>query len=171
MHQLVLPLSWNPWKKLGQLSNTLFSSVLRGHGIENLSPRKQSHTQCFTSELYLNRALKFRASLQHLPLFSSSLICLKQRFTSLTSALTVIFKSIFRNPAVLQTQFVLNLIPSLLGEAEFNIYDPCSCKGVFAILLIHVTGLIIFSFLKCKYLLFLQGNEGELLIFIINPEF
>lgn len=83
----------------------------------------------------------------------------------------IILKSLFWNPAVLQTQFTLNLIPSMVGEVEFNIYDLYSWKGVFAILLIHVTGLIIFSFSKCKYLLFLQGNEGDLLIFIINLEF
>lgn len=139
--------------------------------IQNLSPGNQSPIQCFTSELYFNNVLKFRARLQHLLLVQTSLICLKQQFTSVTSALTVILKSLFQNPAVLQAQFALNLIPSLLGEAEFNIYDLCSCKGVFALLLIHVTGLIIFSFSKCKYLLFLQGNEGELLIFIINLEF
>lgn len=139
--------------------------------IQNLSPGNQSPIQCFTSELYFNNMLKFRARLQHLLLVQTSLICLKQQFTSVTSALTVILKSLFQNPAVLQAQFALNLIPSLLGEAEFNIYDLCSCKGVFALLLIHVTGLIIFSFSKCKYLLFLQGNEGELLIFIINLEF
>lgn len=139
--------------------------------IQNLSPGNQSPIQCFTSELYFNNVLKFRARLQHLLLVQSPLICLKQQFTSVTSALTVILKSLFQNPAVLQAQFALNLIPSLLGEAEFNIYDLCSCKGVFALLLIHVTGLIIFSFSKCKYLLFLQGNEGELLIFIINLEF
>lgn len=139
--------------------------------IQNLSPGNQSPIQCFTSELYFNNVLKFRARLQHLLLVQTSLICLKQQFTSVTSALTVILKSLFQNPAVLQAQFALNLIPSLLGEAEFNIYDLCSCKWVFALLLIHVTGLIIFSFSKCKYLLFLQGNEGELLIFIINLEF
>lgn len=139
--------------------------------IQNLNPGNQSPIRCFIPELYFNNVLKFRAGLQHFLLVQSPLICLKLQVTSAASALTVILKSLSQNPAVLQAQFALNLIPSFLGEAEFNIYDLCSCKGVFAILLIHVTGLIIFSFSKCNYLLFLQGNEGELLIFIINLEF